>query len=296
MKKHFTSILLSILSLSTLCACTAPGRTVKDIYVYLIGGQSNASGCGYVGDLSEEERAITYEHVYYYGGGEHANVNCRDQLLKVTAGQGTYEFSFGLELGMAKILTEEYEKDGVERAIIKYAYSGSSIKSLSDGMDWNVYDDAGTGAHYDKFIEVVTAGLQALREAGFNPVIKGMAWMQGETDYLVSDYEARLKALRDRVREDLSVPEMPFVMGEIAYQNYGKKNFVNDAIRALQEEYPDHNRYVACGKIAPRCKRESECDSVQTASGGPFDHLHWSGDNLLEIGRMFAAEIVAVNG
>ncbi|MBR5280798.1 MAG: hypothetical protein IKU26_07535 [Clostridia bacterium] len=300
MKRKIVQIVVMGMSLLTLCACgaseTKPESTRKDIYVYLIGGQSNASGCGYVGDLSEAERATIYEHVYYYGGGEHANIHCRDQLLKVTAGQGTFEFSFGLELGMAKILTEEYEKDGVERAIIKYGYSGSSIKSLSDGMDWNVYDDAGTGAHYDKFIEVVTAGLQALKDAGFNPVIKGMAWMQGETDYLVSDYKARLIALRDKVRIDLNVPAMPFVMGEIAYQNYGKKNYVNNAIKAISEEEPTLCSFVACGNLAPRCRRESDCAPVQTASGGPFDHLHWSGENLLEIGRMFATELVALNG
>ena len=228
---------------------TNGSESKKDIYVYLIGGQSNASGCGYVSDLSEEERAIIYDHVYYYGGGEHANQNCRDQLLKVTAGQGIYEFSFGLELGMAKIFTEEYEKDGVERAIIKYAYSGSSIKSFNDGMDWNVYDDAGTGVHYDNFIEVVRAGLQALREKGYNPVIKGMAWMQGETDYLVPDYEARLIALRDKVRADLKMPQLYFVMGEIAYQNYGKKNYVNNAIRSIAEQEPILCRVVECAMI-----------------------------------------------
>lgn len=300
MKNKFVQIVVMGMSLLTLCACTAPetkpDNAPKDIYVYLIGGQSNAAGYGYVCDLSKEEQNRTYEHVYYYAGGEHTNSACRNQLLKVKAGQCAYEFSFGLELGMAKVFTQEYEKDGVRRAIIKYAYGGSSIKSSSDGMDWNVYDDAGTGAHYDKFIEVVTAGLQALRDAGFNPIIKGMAWMQGETDYLVSDYKARLKALRDKVRTDLNVPEMPFVMGEIAYQNYGKKNYVNNAIKTISEEEPTLCSFVECGNIAPRCKKESDCAPVQTASGGPFDHLHWSGENLLEIGRMFAAEMVAVNG
>lgn len=294
MKRIFLLLLTSLLL--TLCACGGEKPVAKeDIYVYLIGGQSNGAGCGYVSDLSEAERAITYEHVYFYGGGEHTNSACRDQLLKVTAGQGIYDFSFGLELGMAKVFTQGYEKDGVKRAIIKYAYSGSSIKSLSDGLDWNVYDDAGTGAHYTKFIEVVQAGLQALRAEGYNPVLKGMAWMQGETDYLVTDYEARLKALRDKVRVDLETPDLYFVMGEIAYRNYGKKNYVNKAIQAISEEEPALCRFVECGKIAPRLKA-SECPAQQTATGGPFDHLHWSGENLLEIGGMFGDAFVALEG
>ena len=290
--------------LLTLCACgggaapeenPTPSAAPEDVYVYLIGGQSNAAGNGYIMDLSEEERAITYEHVFFYAGGDCLNPVCKDQLMRVSAenGQGHYAYSFGLEIGMAKVFTEEYGKDGVKRAIIKYAYDGSSIKSLSDGRDWNVYDDAGTGAHYTQFIEVVQAGLQALRAEGYNPVIKGMAWMQGETDYLVKDYEARLKALRDKVRVDLQAPQMYFVMGEIAYQNYGKQNYVNKAIWAISEEEPALCSFVACGKIAPRLKA-SECPAQQTATGGPFDNLHWSGENLVEIGRMFGNAFVTL--
>lgn len=310
MRRVFLSIILIALFAAVLCACEevglpqnvspAPATDAdhsKEVYVYFIGGQSNAAGNGYLVDLSKEERKVEYEHVYFYSDGECLNPACKGKLLKVCAqrGQGHYAYSFGLEVGLAKIFTEEYAKDGVKRAIIKYAYDGSSIKSYSDGRDWNVYDDAGTGAHYDQFIKVAKAGLKALEEEGYTPVIKGMAWMQGETDYLVSDYQARLEALRDKVRIDLDTPDMGFVMGEIAYANYGKINYVNNAIRKLQKKEPDLCRVVECGGVATRCK-ESECPPYQTQNGGPFDHLHWSGEELVQIGKMFGSAFVSLEG
>ena len=300
MKKLLMKTLTFLTALCMLCACdtskpdeggddTPPtGSADAPVYVYLIGGQSNAVGNGYLDDL-ERKDLKDYPNVYYYSDGEHANEACRGNLLNVTAsyGQGRYTYSFGMEYGMAKIFTQEYEKDNVKRAIIKYAYDGSDIKSQSSNTDWNVYDDAGTGSHYKNLIQTVKDGLKKLEDEGYTPVIKGFAWMQGESNHTLSDYQVRLEAIRDKARVDLKTPNMQFVMGEIAFENYGESNYVNNAIHAIAQLEPTLCKYVACGNLSTRCKK-SACLTTQSSKGGPYDYLHWSGKNMLKIGEMFA--------
>lgn len=306
MKKLFTKTLSCLTALLLCCSCaggkdkggdTPPsgGGGNNPVYVYLIGGQSNAVGNGYLDDLERKDMK-EYPNVYYYSDGDHANEQCRGKLLHVTAsyGQGRHIYSFGMEYGMGKIFTQEYEKDNIKRAIIKYAYDGSHIKVYEDGKDWNVYDDAGTRYHYNQWLKTVNDGLEKLEDEGYTPVIKGFAWMQGESDHTLSDYQVRLEALRDKARQDLNAPNMQFVMGEIAFENYGEINYVNNAIHAIAAAQPTLCQYVACGNLATRCKK-SACLSKQSPQGGPYDYLHWSGKNMLRIGEMFAQAFLSLD-
>ena len=68
-----------------------------------------------------------------------------------------------------------------------------------------------------------------LKEEGYTPVVKGMAWMQGENDLgHHEEYAAALESFIGDIRNDLSeitkadLSGMPFVIGEIAttFQQY----------------------------------------------------------------------------
>ena len=57
-------------------------------------------------------------------------------------------------------------------------------------------------------------------QAGENPAIVGMIWMQGENDSTVPDqakaYRQNLKNLIAKVRTDFNAPDMKFVVGRIS--------------------------------------------------------------------------------
>ena len=78
-------------------------------------------------------------------------------------------------------------------------------------------DNVGPG--YEVFYETVSDGIDALIEAGWEPEVKGMAWMQGESDACwdvwADAYEDNLTHFIDRVREDVRSPSMAFVAGLI---------------------------------------------------------------------------------
>ncbi len=161
------------------------------VYVYLIAGQSNAAGNGYLEDLSTDNKK-TYQNVFWYAGGD-VNPSYEERLACVSGayGQGVNAASFGLEQGMAQILSAQTAEDGIKRAIIKCAFDGSSIKEDPESNpqfgNWNVYDDAGDGGNYTEFLRVVNAGMQALEDYGLTPVISGMALLQGESDAWLND-------------------------------------------------------------------------------------------------------------
>lgn len=311
MKKLFLSILSGILSLCMLASCTTTEgpssnsdtsvASKGDILVYLVGGQSNAVGNGYISDLNRSEQLAEYKDVLYYAGGEDINENVRNKLLYVTTvngGQSRFTYSFGMELGMAKRFTQEFEDAGTKCAIIKYAKDGSNILKDNDKRDWNLYDNQGTGAHYSNFIDTVNAGLSALRAEGYNPVIKGFAWLQGESNHTLSSYRLYLEKIRDQARIDLNAPNMFFVMGEIAYENYGESNYVNNGIKEIAQAQSSLCSVVMCGNLPTRSKGRygNTGFSTQTNAGGPYDYLHWSGAEMLQIGQMYAEAFITLDG
>jgi hypothetical protein len=206
--------------------------STQDIDIYLIGGQSNAVGAGYIQNIDNPKIvALTSEFtrpfkadqrvsLFYLKGwydasfGSFAGLNSGEQesmWLPLTH-CGNNSITFGPELGFGNRLMQLNPNFNI--GIIKYASSGSSLQ-----IDWNPgasrTDSTQWGSQFKWFVKAVDRGLAALRSSGKNPIIRGMLWQQGEADSGYDNYAIMLGHFIDRVREQWNVPNMRFVYGYV---------------------------------------------------------------------------------
>ena len=183
---------------------TLPDANGEVARVFILGGQSNASGCSRVDYLEKnvseekfEEYKSGYDNVYinYFVSG----ANISSGFVKCAAGQGELGGFFGPELGMAEKLNELHPDENFY--IIKYAWGGTNLFD-----QWLSPSSRGkTGKMYGQFEVFVETSLKYLVSKGYDVKIEGMCWMQGESDSFSTDnatnYEQNLTNLIKDVRE-----------------------------------------------------------------------------------------------
>ena len=278
--KKFTAF-LSALILSAMCAIPFSSCAKKDngkLPVYLILGQSNASGNGKIKDLPARYLNKEYGGVTIYCDGS-ANGAVRGSLTKVgtVSGQGSVSTDrFGVEIGLAEYFTEK----NVEAGLIKCGFDGSSINltNTAYGTWWTDIQDIPLNVIkcYDRFKTALVNALDAYKSEGYDVEIKGVIWLQGESNAGNASYADDLDKLIQRLRADLSEPALYFVAGTISYVGEGKYQSdcaVNLAVRALEEK--QNCGYVESGRY----------------STDPNDPYHWTGENFVKIGREFAEKL-----
>jgi carbohydrate esterase-like sialic acid-specific acetylesterase len=262
------------------------------VNVFLIGGQSNATGQGYTKNYPREfmidERVQLYHSTKIisstggnvWGPLRHASEradNCGDR--------------FGPELGFGNEVQALYP--GRHIAIIKHATSGTDLVS-----DWvpgsSPTDAAHFGAEFKIFVATVDSGLKALKDKGLEPKIVGMLWQQGEADVdlmgtAASEYGQHLSALIARVREQWSVPDMLFVYGFV----YPKSKFglARDQVRAAEANVDqDSGNALAVHHafVVNTDDLELRKDDPGTCYADDLTHFGTAGQ--LELGKRFATK------
>jgi iduronate 2-sulfatase len=267
-----TSILVTLIVL--LCSFGADSKA-KEYDVFIIGGQSNMDGRGKVSDLPPE-LAKPQEKIKFYfrnpllstsdwialSPGYSVAPNYKEKTLP----SGTFgpEINFGAQL--AKALPAK------NLALIKATKGGTSLKN-----DWKPGTKNQPKTHgplYKNFLGAIEDSLALLKKNGDTYTIKGMIWHQGESDAALTaeEYERLLTEFIARVREDLKLPNMPFVIGEV-FDN-GKR----DSIRTAQ---------LAVSKAVPGVGFFSVKDLKTSDNGTHFDSA-----GQLIMGERFAAEMV----
>ena len=208
----------------------------KTLDLYLIAGQSNATGCTEITDLSAAydfyPALISGVPNVLYAGNSRANSGKRDRVIdwqETTMWLGMTEKHFGPEAGMAKSLAEYYNAEtGNYAGIIKYAYGGSSLLNKTEGstnQDGNWVPPSykntlapssvveATGKMYSNFLDQVETNVREvyngegiMAEYGFEEVrICGLYWMQGCQDKSeLAQYEIAFKMFASDIRKDLS--------------------------------------------------------------------------------------------
>ena len=170
MKRYF---LMFWLVLSVMISFSQKKKVVD---VYLIGGQSNATGQGYMKNIPaafELDTSVQFFYSQYLGGG-----GVPMQWGALCQASETPD-KFGVELSMGTKLKEL--NPGREIALIKHALSGSNLyEQWAPGM--NKKDTANFGPEFRKFIQTAERGLMELKAKGYEPRIKAMVWQQGEAD------------------------------------------------------------------------------------------------------------------
>jgi iduronate 2-sulfatase len=185
-------------------------HAVEPLNVYLLAGQSNMLGCAeskYLPSLLQQPQA---DVLYYRAGPMGPETDGWTSLEPGFAKTGDHfgpEITFGGDLADAML--------GQPITLIKHAAGGTDLIH-----DWNS-DDATGKQQYPAFLHTVSAALASL-DSRYQPQIRGMVWMQGESDAfelsVALGYEQRLRDFIARVRNDIAIPNLPFVIGQIGYE------------------------------------------------------------------------------
>ena len=290
----------------------------KHIDMYLVAGQSNAAGYSNKGNLAE-----SFENVLYAGqinrsiknGTTYSDLLTIDETRVVTSGFGWKADFVGPEYGMAKLLNDYYNQEHMAM-IFKSAAGGTHLNDYAGGESANfgnwyprskwesgyVPEITGTtsdptGVQYALFVENFKTVYNGLKAQGYDPAVKGMVWMQGESDLdTPAAYEELLKALIDDLRADLfavtndeSVKTLPFAVGEIATTFKAYNN-------AKVPPFNEMQRRVAASYTDGSVKTVATSDLVIVKEGGVIngtDRSHFNTGDALTLGARFANALMS---
>ena len=302
----------------------------KSIDLYIIAGQSNAAGYTKINNtvlLQLWNKASTgSSNVLYAGRAEYSlNVNTPQvstvanevQWTNAKTGQGKTTSHMGVEVGMAKVLSEEYYTGNKTAGIIKFAHGGTSLiggtgsenaangnwvpPSFAKLKGWSY-----TGIHgglYRGLLAQVEKNISELKTLGYEEIsIKGLFWMQGESDAgcYASVYEKAFECLVNDLRndlgkiteEDLSV--LPIIVGEIS-ETMGSASAgqvaINQSFINIQRGLAEKNENVY---ILPTSQYLVNTWTDQGDKRDPFqnDPYHWNTEQIFQIGELVGRCII----
>ncbi len=264
----------------------------KTIDVYLIGGQSNATGQGYMKNIPDEfetDKSVKFFYSQYLGGGGTAM-----EWGPLCQASETPD-KFGVELSMGTTL-KQLNPDR-EIALIKHALSGSNLyEQWAPGK--NKKDTAHFGPEFTKFIHTVETGLRELEAKGYKPKIKAMVWQQGEADARDiagkennRNYGENLNHFIKRVRKQLNAPKMLFVYGyviPVPLERFTGREEVREAQKNIDQN-SDHKLSLKGAFVVETDDLPLRCDEPD--SPYPSDKIHFNTFGILELGERFANKI-----
>ena len=203
--------------------------------VYLLAGQSNMDGRGLASELSAEQKnpmeqaTIFYRNLKTDGDGWQPLSPGSSTAPKKYKGA-----TFGMEIGFAQTMIEA--QPDTKLALIKGSEGGTSLRK-----DWKPGvkgDSESQGPLYRQFIKTIRVATEELTKRGDTYTIRGFLWHQGESDSKKGSkqYQGRLEEFIDRIREDVGVPNLPVVVGEV-FDN-GKRDAVREATQKVAKASP----------------------------------------------------------
>jgi len=290
---------------------TAPLAEVKQegttYHVYLLSGQSNMDGYGYVRELPPDLRGPV-EGVYIFHGNpapDDAPVDGRGIWSQLRPGHGvgfasdgktnTYSNRFGLELTFVQRLQEL--RSGERIALVKYSRGGASIDPAAAGRFGCFDPDYGAAAGVNQYDHLLATLRYALSEPDIDGdgradrlVPVGILWMQGESDgafteAIAGKYEGHLKRFMDLLRAALRQDDLPVVIGRIS--DSGRDD---DDGRVW-----DHGKRVRAAQAAFVAADQAAALVTSTDSYGYSDKWHYDSEGYIDLGRRFAEALVGVS-
>jgi len=287
---------LLITLLLLICATGFYAQT-NTIDVILMGGQSNATGQGYLKnmpkDFESNESVLFYYSKWLQGQGE------PEQWIPLSNASGSKD-KFGAELSLGSEYKRLFANHQV--AIIKHALSGSNLyHQWNPGA--NNTDAIRYGEEYKKFVKTVKNGLKQLREMGYQPTIKAMTWQQGEADARdiagldnSNAYAKNLKHFIARVREQFATPEMLFVYGYVIPLEQPRFTGRKEVRQAQFDIYQKSGRAMATKGALLVQTDDLPLRCNEPGINMPKDKVHFNTLGQLELGRRYASAIASELG
>lgn len=257
--------------LSAVLVLFATSLHAQPIDVYIIAGQSNASGAA-----SPPLPPAMYngqDNLYNY---KQKNPNVSGFLESAswetvrTLYPNAYGSTYGPEITFAY---EVEQRTGNKIAVIKTSQGASSLSGMWLPSLHNIYDWS---------VAKIQSSLSDLTVAGYQPKLAGILWIQGEADASSlgwNTYSENLTTLFDAYRTDLGQADLPVYLNLL---HGGSKHVYRDQLRSEQldflSEYPN-----AFG-----------CDPSALPLSADLEH--YMAEGQLGLGRLFANLVVPRNG
>lgn len=252
---------------------------MEELDLFIIAGQSNAVGCTYVNTLDENKRYYYAPRVFLYEEGNFADYYTKRIIKGITCNLGNCDFQMGIEYGIGYQFNKTFPKKKI--GLLRYAFGGTTLYNhwKTDYKEIPVGpEDYGTC--YYHFLETMKNGLSAYERAGYKVNIKGMVWMQGETDAVdkkkADCYKENLVKLLASFRKDLKMPNLKIIIGEIATQPPSAP--YSAQIRRIQREVCDMDK-----------------NNIFMSTKGikiGHDTYHFDGNDDFKLGKRFGKEML----
>ena len=237
---------------------TALKPQIEDKYdIYLLIGQSNMAGRGYMTDADKTEKV---DKVYLLGPedtpvvathpfNQYSTIRKDLSMQQINPGYG-----FALEI--------RDKTGGRPVLLVCNARGGTTIQEWAVGTQY-----------YNEAVRRTLAAMQYGR-------LKGILWHQGcgnsgaVTNGTI-DYLALLKTMADTMRSDLHSPDIPFIAGELPYWRSTSPKF-NEMIRTISTKI-DHSGWVS----AEGCTMRADASDP-----------HFSRDGQILLGKRYGEKII----
>lgn len=272
-------------------AAFASAQKEKKVSVYLIGGQSNATGQGYLKNLTPDQ-LIDTTVLLFHSGRPHLDGGDEPWRWHPLHQASESPDRFGPELGFGRRIRQLFPDETT--AVIKHAHSGTNL--FDQWRPGTLNDTASWGEQFKIFTATVDAGLVGLTRMGYTPVIKAMLWQQGESDADTKEtglqYGQNLRRFIERVREQFHSPRLLFIYGYVLPPPVVRAG--REEVRRAQKELDETSRSARAVKGA----YVVETDDLQQRAADkdtpyPTDHLHFGTAGTWNIGVRLADKVYA---
>ena len=270
------NLAFALVPLVLVCGCKK-----ESVNVYLIMGQSNASGCSPCNFLEESNPDI---YKKYSKGNKKVQISwdvifhAQGEFEPTKFGQADGLECFGPEIGIAEVLSSHFNKS----YIVKGTLSGSCLQTNYVDKDGNKL------VYYNHFVSFIKDKVEKLEKMGKIPRICGVFWMQGEsdsTDELCNTYGVATQYFRNYLLEDFSPwinDHFNFVDAYISTKSIFWKN--PGVVNAGKQYVADNNPNSYC--IKTNGEDETSIDlSLKCQSDEGDDAAHYDSKSMLLLGK-----------
>ncbi|MEO6523695.1 MAG: sialate O-acetylesterase [Mucilaginibacter sp.] len=261
------------------------------IDVYLIAGQSNATGQGYLKNMTDTMNIDTTVLIFH-SGKPHLNSGKQAFTWQPLIQASESPDRFGPELSFGTKIHQLYPDRKI--ALIKHAHSGTNLykqwnpgKIASDTSNW--------GPQFKVFVQTVDSGLNELKKMGYKPIIRGMLWQQGENDAVANDsasvrYAQNLIHFIERIRKQYHSAKLPFVYGYVLPPpNTGR---YREVVRQAEHDIDQNSGSPRAVKNAFVVQTDDLSHrATDKDTRYPTDHVHFGTDGTWVLGLRMAQKM-----
>jgi hypothetical protein len=163
----------------------------------------------------------------------------------------------------------------MQKLSLGYTFA-KSMASFMPGKKLGLVVNARGGTSIEEWMpgkELYNEALIQAREASRYGNLRGVVWHQGESDVSRADtYLEKIAVMINAFRQDLNIPNLPFVAGQVSEDRPERVGF-NNMILQLPEAVP--------------------CTGVVTAEGtSTFDQTHFDTDSQRKLGGRYAESML----